>query len=283
MPRVLMQVLRTGAVCALSLLPAAVATADEPRQASGSFHGHEWSFEAFGAYAFPAKVGLDDQAGVRVAVSNGRFKAAGFDPIWDREHAIDAFFVDDETLVVYFDFLPSGKYAGLHYAFGSGDGCGYCYDGTVKSTVKLSGGHIQGQLSLPAKEGEVSFDVSFDVPVASSDYGKPLAADFGEPGKVYAAYHQALAATPAALAPLLPASEAADLGAHGDGILASRREGHPTESYRITRGWVQGERALLLVEGETSYAKVKTEVLLVREEGSWKVEDEILQVRLGDG
>ena len=52
------------------------------------------------------------------------------------------------------------------------------------------------------------------------------------------------------------------------------------EPYLIVRGFVRGDRALLLIEGETSYSKVKTEAQMVREKGTWRLVSEVLQIRM---
>lgn len=266
----------------LSALPT-LAFGEEPRQATGKFEGKNWTFEAFGAYAFPAEVGMDDEPGVRVAVSNTRFLTEGIDRYYDREHIIDTAFADEESLVVYFHFAKNGAYKGMTYYFGSGDGCGFCYDGSVQSTVKIAGGRLKGKIRLAPKPGENSWDIDLDVPVAPAGHGDPLPAGGGEPGKVYASYHAALAAAdPTAAKPYFDEETQAGFAQHAEEIVRSYREDHPDRSYRIVKGWSRGDRALLLIEGETSYSKVKTEVQLVREKGTWRVVTEELQVRIGE-
>lgn len=257
--------------------------ADPIPQASGSFTSKNWNFEAKGAYAFPGKVGLDDEQGILVVVSNVPFNASKLDTIWDRRNMIDTYFRDDETLVVYFQFSKNAEYKGLSYFFESGDGCGFCYNGATKSSVKYSQGRLKGRLQLAKQENDASFDVTIDVPVAPSDYGKPLAADGGEPGKVYAALHRALDGNePAALAPLVVERLAVQLKESGDDVLAVLQEEHPTKSYKIIKGFAQGDRALLVVEGETATINVKTEVHLLRERGEWRFADEVMQVRFAE-
>ncbi len=257
--------------------------ADPIPQASGSFAGKKWNFEAKGAYAFPGKVGLNDEQGILVAVSNVPFSATMLDTIWDRRNMIDTYFRDDETLVVYFQFSKDAKYKGLSYFFESGDGCGFCYNGATKSSVKHTQGRLKGRLQLAKQKDDVFFDVAVDVPVAMSDYGKPLAADGGEPGKVYAALHRALDGNEsAALAPIVVERLAVQLEKSGDDVLAVLQEQHPTKSYRIIKGFAQGDRALLVVEGETATINVKTEVHLLREHGEWRFADEVLQVRFAE-
>ena len=272
------------AVLLLAVITAASAQ-EQKSAASGKFEGREWTFEASGAYAFPAdEVGMDDVPGIRVAVSNGNFSAERMDRIWDREHVIDTYFRDDETLVVYFDFDKSGKYKGMNYYFASGDGCGYCYNGAVQSTVKIEKGRIHGSLKQPPDGDDATFDIKFDVPIAPTDYGTPLPAGGGELAKVYAAYHAVLEGSdPAALKPFLDQEDGADLAENGQEMLSSLREDHPTKSYKISKGFVKGDNALLLVDGENSIMKVENEVHFVKIDGTWRVYNEISQVKLGDG
>jgi hypothetical protein len=254
--------------------------ADAAPQAKGMFEGKNWKFEATGAYAFPGKVGFDDEPGIVVAVSNISFNPQKLDTIWDRRYMIDTYFRDEETLVVYFQFSKTGAYKGLSYFFESGDGCAFCYDGKTKSTVKVVQGKLKGRVQLAKKKDDAFFDVTLDVPVATNNYGKKLPADGGEPGKVYAALHTVLDGTdPAALGPIVAAKLASQLDEAGKDVLEVLQEQHPTKSYRIVQGYANEEHALLIVEGETSTINVKTEVHLVREKGEWKFDDEVMQVR----
>lgn len=267
------------------LLVAAVGplVAAEPPQATGKFTGKNWTFETAGAYAYPGEVGFDDEAGIRVAVSNAVFRAETLDRFWDREHAISSRFVDDETLVVTFQFGQDGSYKGMSYSFGSGDGCGFCYDGKTSSSVKIAGGRLKGRLALAPEPDESSWEIELDVPVAPSDYGTPLPSGGGEVGAVYAAYHEALAASDgAALAKIFPAELAAKLADQKDQIVAAWSEDHPTKSYSVKKGFVKGDRALLLIDGENAYFKAEVEAHFVKEGGAWKLDDEMLQVKLGD-
>jgi len=276
-------ILWVSLACFVSAWASAARGADPAPQAAGSFAGKNWKFEAQGAYAFPGKVGFDDEQGILVAVSNVPFSAAKLDTIWDRRHMIDTYFRDDETLVVYFQFSKNAEYKGLSYFFGSGDGCAFCYDGATKSNVKLAQGRLKGRLQLAKQKDDAHFDVTIDVPVATSDYGKPLAPDGGEPGKVYAALHRVLDGNePAALRPIVVERLAVQLEEAGADVLAVLQEEHPTKSYKIVQGFAQGDRALLIVEGETPTINVKTEVHLLRERGEWRFADEVLQVRFAD-
>ena len=265
---------------ALVLLAAVVpAGAEEKHQASGKFESKNWTFTPFGAYAYPEKVGLDDAPGIVVAVSNYSFDTDFFDRYWDRGHAIETYQKSDEALVAYLQFSKSGAYKGLSYYFGSGDGCGFCFDGSVKSTVKVEKGRIHGRATFAGEPGELSFDVEFDVPVASAEFGTALPPGGGEPGKAYLAYHKALVDWQKdALKPYFSDKVQADWGEHADEIVQAFRKDHPDQSAKIERGFASGDRALLLVRGETSYSKVRTEVHLLREKGSWRIVEEMLQI-----
>jgi hypothetical protein len=249
-------------------------------QASGTFVGRKWMFEAAGAYAFPAMVGTAGEPGILVAVASAGLLASRLDLYYDRRHALETF-KDDEVSVVYFHFTPTGAYKGMNYYLGGGDGCGFCYDGSVRSDVRVAGGRIRGSLRLSAPPDDVSFDLRFDVPVAPRDYGQPLPGGGGEPGAVYARLHSALEGNDAnALTAILTNETRAEMAADGPAILDGFRENHPTGGYRIVDGWSRGDRALLLVEGETPYAKVRTEALFVREDGTWRIDTEVLQIRI---
>lgn len=255
----------------------------EAPQAAGKFSGKNWEFEASGAYAYPGAVGFDDAAGIRVAVSNASFRAETIDRFWDREYVIDHRFKDEETLVVTFQFAKDGSYQGMTYYFGSGDGCGFCYDGKVASTVKIAGGRLKGKIALAPQPGENSWDIDLDVPVAPSDYGTPLPAGGGEVGAVYAAYHQALEeGDGAALTKLFPDEMAAKIAEKTDAFVAAWREDHPGKSYKVIKGFTKGDRALLLIEGETPYYKADVEAHFVKQAGAWKIDDELMQAKLGE-
>ncbi len=264
-------------------LAAASARAAAPSQASGKFASRNWEFAPSGAYAYPGEVGMDDEAGIVVAISNASFDSEFFDGYWDRGHAIETYHKDDRTLVASLQFAKSGTYKGMTYYFESGDGCGFCYDGSARSTVKVEKGRIHGRITLAGQPGELAFDVTFDVPVAPSAYGDPLPAGGGEPGKVYAAYHQAIVAgDKAALRPFYTDKVQADYAERADAFVQAFRNDHPDQAVKVVRGFAKGERALLLVEGETSYSRVKTEVHLEKQQGTWRIVDETLQLRMGE-
>ena len=255
----------------------------EAPQATGKFSGKNWEFTTSGAYAYPGKVGSEDEIGVRVAVSNAGFKAEYIDRFWFRDYIIDHRFADEKTLVVYFHFSNSGAYEGMSYSFGPGDGCGLCYDSTVVSSVKIAGGRLKGRITRTPKPDENAWDIALDVPVAKSDYGSPLPADGGEVGAVYAAYHKALGEGDwVTLGTLFPEEIAANIAEEKEKFVAAWREDHPTKSYHVVKGFSRGDQALLVIEGENSLSKVDVEAHFVKAGGAWKINDEFLQVRYGE-
>lgn len=258
--------------------------ASAPKQATGTFESRIWKLELVGAYAFPVdEVGFDDEPGIKVAVSNRGFNAEWVDRYFDREHWIDERFRDEEDYVVYFDFDRKGAYKGMSYYFESGDGCGFCFNGATTSTVKIEGGRIKGHLSLPPKDDDAHWDFELDVPIAPADHGKELPADGGEPGQVYAAYHQAVVdGKTDAVMGFLNSSNAERYAENKDQGLDAWRNDHPTESYRIVKAWVDGDHALLVVEGKTPIMGLDVQVLMDKEKGTWKIADELPKVKFGE-
>ncbi len=166
-----------AAVCVLAITPSAGAAP------LGTFDSGKTKIEVAGEYAFWAKsAGASDAPLIKVAVSNGEFVDEMFDPWFDRQHTINAFFADDDTKVVYFEFDGNAKYHGYSFYFGRGDGCGYCYDSQVRSTVARAGNRLSGTLSYKAADGGRAFDITIDVPYPDASNGAPLARDGGDPG-----------------------------------------------------------------------------------------------------
>ena len=271
----------------LSLLVVSPARAQSaaPATASGKFATEKRSFDVRGAYAFWAKSGGGDHEQVlRVAVSNDKFKAEAFDAFYDPEKVINEHFADEETFVVYFEFLPGGRYHGLSYYFGSGDGCGYCYDSSVHSKVRLDGKRLTGTLAF--REPNRSFQIELDVPVPPREWGKPLPSDGGEPGKAVLAYQAALeASNKKALIDLLNAPSRErwakwEKEGKTDRALQHRWEKDHLElkNPRISGGFVRGDQAVVLLTGKNSYTSLKGEVALVLEGGRWRIADEIFGI-----
>jgi hypothetical protein len=269
----------------LVVLLAAGAGAEDSGAAFGVFETAATRLPIADAYAFPGTSTLGEPGVVLVAVSNAGFVQAELDRYWDRRHVIDTYFRDDETGVVWLEFDPDGRYRGLSFYFGSGDGCGYC-SGGVDSTVKRTGDRLVGTLRQGDSGDGRSFEITLDVPVSSDDHGAAQGAGGGAPGAAYLAYEAALVGDdPARVRELLAAERRAawaeaEAAGEGEGFLAFLREGHP-QRIRIVEAYVQGDRALVLFAGEGPVMRIEGEALLVREEGAWRFEEETIRPQLG--
>jgi hypothetical protein len=265
--------------CIFSVVSGLSFAGPEAPQGSGRFESKGSGFEVAGAYAFPARVGLDDEEGIKVAISNAGFRAEGVNRTWDREAFIDARFADEDTLVAYLHFGMTGKYLGASWYFGPGDGCAFCSSSTAASSVKVAGGRIAGRVAL--KEEDTAYDVTFDVPVAPKLPGELLPAGPGEAGTAYLAYHKALTkADKAAVLRLLTAEDRERYVAaeqKGGDFMAYLGKDHPAE-VSIVRAFQEGEWATLLVRGKAYWGKLHGEVQMRRENGSWCYWDELFGV-----
>jgi hypothetical protein len=257
-----------------------------PGSASGKFEDKKWKLDIAGAYAFRDKtMGLGEEEMIRVAVSNTEFLPAALDEHYDKGHAISTLFADDETKVVSFEFDESGKYNGLSYYFESGDGCGYCYDSKVKSTVKASGGRLKGEIAYQGDDRQ--FQITIDVPVPPKAWGDPLPKDGGAPGKAFLAYHAALekrdkkaiyALSDAAMKTRFQEYEKAG---KLDGYLNYRWKDEHTEmkTIKITGGFVRGDHAVVLFDGDNhDIDNLYGEAILRREEGAWLFHSDMVDI-----
>lgn len=267
-------------------LPALTAFAVAPATASGKFEDRKWKLEISAVYAFRDKTsGFGEDPVIRVAVSNAAFHAGAVDDHYDRGHAISSLFADEEVKVVFFEFDESGRYTGLSYYFESGDGCGFCYDSKVKSTVKAAGGRLAGNLSF--KGDTFEFDVTFDVPIPPKAWGAALPKDGGAPARAYLDYSAALEkGDRAAVYGLLDADTKARWSKHEkDGTLDGYveylwHEAHTLmKEIRVTGGFTRGDRAVVLFDGSSVYIEhLYGEALLREEGGRWLVHSEMVDV-----
>ncbi|KAB2959194.1 MAG: hypothetical protein F9K18_11690 [Thermoanaerobaculia bacterium] len=275
-----------AAVIALASLGAAAPGAEEEVRgsATGRFASRGISFEVADAYAFPADATLGEERVLAVAISNSGFNEEFISRYRDRRSLLDNYFRDDQTALVYFEFTPDGVYRGLSYYLESGNGCGYC-SGGVTSTVRRTGGRLVGRLSSEDAESERSFSIDLDVPVAGEEFGRAQGAGGGDPGAAYLAFHQAVVAGDAAglrasvgqnLRETLANAEQAGQGAEYLAWL----KGEHAATVLVTEGYVDGDRALLILAGERGSGKVAGEAILVRERDAWKVDDEMFELVL---
>lgn len=277
-------------ILATSAALSAMPDAPSPVTASGTFEDQKVKLQITGAYAFRDKTaGTGDDRVIDVAVSNSKFVPDALDDYFDRRHAINTLFADEETRVVYFELDDAGRYHGLSYYFGPGDGCGYCFDSTVKSTVKAVDGRLKGELSY--KGDDRRFQIRIDVPIPPKEWGQALPKDGGEPGKAYLAYHRALEKRDKdALYGLLSAEEKARWKKYNeegkvDEWLDYRWKEEHTEltSIRITGGYVNGDRAVVLFDGKNGYIDaLHGEAQLRRENGAWRVGGDMVSVGARD-
>ncbi len=278
---------KRNAICLLAclwlLIAITHAAAKEGGRASGTFQSGEMVMEVKDAYAFLGKPSLGGKEKVIiVVVSNQGFVKAALDEYWDRKTSLERYFKDEKTGLVYLEFSTDGRYRGLSYYFGSGNGCGYCADSSVKSTVRLKDNKMTGNLSFPeGKDPNRWFEISIDVPVSNDDHGKAQGPGGGEPGKAYLAYHRALAGKDqrAIMALLSEERRSAWTKAEGQGrgaaFLEFLRAEHPRD-VRVTAAYVKGDKALLLLEGKGEAGKVIGEAQFSKEKSAWRFDEETL-------
>jgi hypothetical protein len=264
----------------LSLAATTALAGDIVGKASGTFKSQGITMEVKSAIAYRGKSLFDKKDALMVAITNAQMKD-GIADYYDRRLALDKRIKDSETGVVYLEFRPDGVYRGLSYYFASGNGCGFC-SGDTMSSVKLANGRLAG--SLQSNEKDRTVNVTLDVPVLSDDHGTALAGDGGAPGAAYLAYHAALSKRDAAA---LKKAVSADLretmaGAEKkndvDGFMRWLALEHPDKAVRISKGYVKGDRAVLVIAGESSAGKLAGEALLVKEGNGWRVDDEMTDV-----
>jgi hypothetical protein len=268
------------AALALLLASAGALAAPVPGTAKGTFRSQGIAMEVKSAIAFRGKSFFDKKDALFVAITNAQMTDAIAD-YYDRRLALDKRIKDEQTGLVYLEFRPDGQYRGLSYYFASGNGCGFC-SGDVMSSVKLSNGRLAG--SLQSTEKERAFNVTLDVPVLSDEHGSALAGDGGAPGAAYLAYHAALAKRDAAAvksalsADLRETMAGAEKKSDVDGFLRWLARDHPGKSVRIAKGYVKGDKAVLVIAGESAAGKLAGEVLMLKEGGGWRVDDELTDV-----
>jgi hypothetical protein len=272
-------------IASLATFAVSAFAANVAPSADGSFKSQTFTMPVSTAMAFRGKSIIDKTDVIVVAITNGDIRVDWFATFFDRRRAIERRMKDKETAVVYLEFKPGGAYRGLSYYFAQGNGCGYCGGNLgVTSTVKLANGRIAG--SLKSKDESRTFDVVFNVPITPDDHGATLPPDGGAPGKAYLGYHAALVKRDAkALRPFLSdelresLAEAEKKGKLAVELKAMAKE-HPDQSVRITKGFSKGNHAVLLIDGESSTSKLTGEVVLVNQDGSWRVDDELTDVVL---
>lgn len=267
---------------ALFLIAGFALAADAPDTVKGNFKSKTITLQAKSAIGYRGKSFLANSDALIVAVTNARVHPDALAEYYDRHRVVEKRVKDEETGVVYFEFRPDGTYRGLSYYFAPGNGCGFCTS-EVASTVRLANGRLTG--NLKGTEKDRPFDLTIDVPLMSDDHGPSLPPDGGAPGAAYLAYHAALVKRDrAALKSLLSEDRqqtwvGAEKKGELDGFIDYLASEHP-DKLRITKGYAKGETAVLLVEGESTAGKLTGEVLLMKEKGAWRVDDELMDLDL---
>jgi ketosteroid isomerase-like protein len=146
-------------------------------------------------------------------------------------------------------------------------------------------GHVAGSWVLAQPESffdqTYDFDLSFDLAVTPLP-GAPLPADGGEPGRAYRAWLAALAKGDVAALRQLVDSEHAyrfpeDDSSNAKESIKDLRDGTPLQ-VEISRGLVDGDRAVLWVEGsDRDDIRRAGRVLMVREGGEWRFDEDDLE------
>ncbi|MDQ6799698.1 MAG: hypothetical protein M3041_02555 [Acidobacteriota bacterium] len=279
--------MRGRLICSAIVIAAFVpflSLAAEDAQVSGKFQGSKSNFDVGGGYAYWIN-DPDDGPLIEVAVSNSSFKRSYFDAFYNPRPAIDTQFVDDQTAVVYFQFEPNGKYHGLSYYLGSGDGCGFCYDPKAKSTVRIAGQRAKGTLSFQGDNR--AFDITMDVPIAPKEWGKPIDKDGSEVAKVFRAYNAAVDKGDQKAVFKLLDSETRDIWTKQekkgklDAYLDYRAEKvhWRLKDARIVSGYVRDNQAVLVIKASSPLIDhLHGQVLLTKEGDGWKIADEVYQV-----
>lgn len=275
--------MRIGVVAlSLALASASASGANVPGTASGSFRSQAITMEVKSAIAYRGKSLFDKKDALIVAITNAQM-TDGIADYYDRRLALDKRIKDERTGVVFLEFRPDGVYRGLSYYFASGNGCGFC-SGDVMSSVKLANGKLTGALQDTGKER--AMNVTLDLPVLSDDHGTSLAADGGAPGAAYLVYHAALGKRDAAAlkrvlsADLRETMAGAEKKNDVDGFIRWLSREHPDKSVRIAKAYVKGDKALLVITGESSAGKLAGEAMLLKEGSAWRVDDELTDVVL---
>ena len=275
---------RLGASAAIFVSLVATAAA---QMASGHFASRMLELPIAGAYSYWDQASGGNDRVVKVAVANAEFRADLLDDWHDRGAAVHEFFASDRVKVVYFDFDADGKYRGYSYYFAPGDGCGWCYDSTVHSTVRGTNGRLSGSIAFNGGAGAVAFDVKFDVPIPAKAWGQALPAGGGDPGHAFLAYHKALAASDATALKAVSDAHGKDLLAkhQSQGDLADYLDfrwndmHYRMQSVNVVGGYARGDRAVILFDGSSKlFDALHGEATLRRVGGAWLVADELVQI-----
>lgn len=256
---------------------------------SGSFASKGWSFDLGSAVVFPGEELVGSDPAIVLALTNAsvnlEWLSGWKDKRWVLDHFIANTQAENPTLFVYAELDLEGRYSGLSWYFGPGDGCGYCSSGGVTSTLKLAGGRLVGKLE--GTEDSYTIAVDLDIPLLAEAPGERAAND-SPPARALLAFHTALAS-----GDHTGLWEQLDVEWHE--LLKERTPEQLEEFYAavasdklpreitIKEVWIDGDRALVVYEGVASYGgKLRGEVRMDREGDAWKYDDAWVDVMLGE-
>jgi hypothetical protein len=164
---------------------------------------------------------------------------------------------------------------------------GFNTAGNGDEQIRIAGGRITGSWKLAPQsffDDTYEADFRFDLPLVElKDPGQPLAAGGGEPGKAYSAYIAAVAKgdVEGIKKALAESASWRFSWLEDDNAKARALEDealHKPVRVTIKGGWVDGDRAMLQVEGPGRFGgSYAGRVMLQREGGAWKVAQQELR------
>lgn len=271
-------------IASLALLPL-FAVANAQAGGGGHFRLGQTHVDAKYAIAVVRDRGYDDAPQTLVYLGDFPLDASKVAAAFDPEDEVRAELGDRRGGYVRICIDDGGSECGLFYERKQPDDSfntsGY---GTFASS-RQDENHVAGSWVLKEPESffeqTYDFDLHFDVAVAPLP-GKPLPADGGEPGAAYRAWLAASAKGDAVALRKLVDSEHAYRFPEDDAsqlkeAIKDARDGTPLQA-EIARGLVDGDRALLWIEGtDRDEIRRRGRVLMLREDGAWRFAEDDLE------
>lgn len=271
-------------IALLALLPL-FAAANAQAGGGGRFRLGETHVDAKYAIAVDRDRGYDDAPQTLVYLSDFPLDATKVATAFDPEDEVRAELGDRAGGYVRVCIGADGSECGLFYLRKQPDDS---FNTSGYGTFALSRqdeNHVAGSWLLKEPESffdqTYDFDLHFDVAVTPLP-GKPLAGDGGEPGAAYRTWLAALAKGDAVALRKLVDSEHAYRFPEDDAsqlkeAIKDARDGTPLQA-EVARGLVDGDRALLWIEGiDRDDIRRRGRVLMQREEGTWRFAEDDLE------
>ena len=273
-------------IALLALLPM-FAAVDALAGGGGRFRLGETHVDAKYAIAVVRDRGVDEAPQTLVYLSDFPLDAARVAAAFDPEDEVRAELGDRAGGYVRICVNDDSTECGLFYERKQPDDSFNTSGYGAFALDTLEAGRVAGGWVLKEPESffeqTYDFDLRFDVAVTPLP-GKPLPADGGAPGAAYRAWLAALAKGDVPALRKLTDSEHSYRFPEDDPsdvkeAIKDARDGTPLQA-EIARGLVDGDRALLWVEGtDRDEILRRGRVLMQREEGTWRfVEDDLESV-----